>query len=138
MKIMILSSMTFAKGMLETKKKLEENNHEVYLSQDAELYRDKPELKNDYDQELKHSSELDSLREGFDKVEKSDAVLVLNYGKNGIKGYIGASVLMELGAAYFLNKKIFLLNPVDKSQKCALEIDMIKPIILNGNIEELK
>ena len=51
------------------------------------------------------------MKDGFNQVVDSDAVLVCNYTKNNIKGYyLGTSVLMELAVAYYHNKNIFFLT----------------------------
>ena len=68
----------------------------------------------------------------------SDAILVLNYDKKGIKNYIGGNTLMEIGFAHILNKKIFLLNPIPDIDFYKSEIEATKPIILNGNLSNLK
>lgn len=39
------------------------------------------------------------------KIENSDAVLIMNHEKKGIKGYIGSNTLMELSIALYLKKK---------------------------------
>src|SRR3989344_7809336 len=46
----------------------------------------------------------------FKKIVKGDSILVINNTKHGVKGYIGGNVLMEMAIAYFLKKKIFILN----------------------------
>lgn len=52
----------------------------------------------------------DFIRENFDNIAKSDAILIINNEKNGVRGYIGANVLMEIGFAFHLDKKIYLWN----------------------------
>jgi len=47
----------------------------------------------------------------YDAITKSDAILVLNFDKNGVKNYIGGNTLMEMGFAHVNDKKVFLLNP---------------------------
>jgi hypothetical protein len=138
MKIMICGSATFAKELLETKKQLEKQGHKVLLTDDMEHYSETPDTKLDFEAELKMSIEQDVLRQGLKKVAESDAILVLNHEKNGIKGYLGPSVIMELGLAYHLNKKIFLLNKVDRKQSYALEIELIKPTILEGELTKIR
>jgi uncharacterized membrane protein (UPF0127 family) len=53
---------------------------------------------------------------------KSDAVLVLNYDRKGIKNYIGGNTLMEIGFAHVLNKKIYLMNPIPEIEFYKSEI----------------
>ena len=138
MKIMICASITFAKSMLEIKEKLEKQGHTVLISDDAPFYSESPETKLSFDEELKLAKEQDILNKALNKVSQSDAILVLNYEKNNIKGYLGTSVLMELAVAYHLKKKIFLLNEIDKTQNYALEVELINPVILNGDLEKIK
>ncbi len=52
------------------------------------------------------------IRTNFENIAKGDAILVVNGEKNGIAGYIGANVLMEIGLAFYLRKEIYLWNPV--------------------------
>ena len=70
-------------------------------------------------------------------VNRSDAVLVLNFDKNGVENYIGGNTLMELGIAYIHDKKIFLLNPVPKMMYTE-EINSLEPIVINGSLELIK
>lgn len=70
------------------------------------------------------------------KIEKSDKVLVANYSKNGIDGYIGPNSLIELAFGYALGKELYLLNEPGE-QSCKPEILGMQPIILNGEIENL-
>ncbi len=73
----------------------------------------------------------------FRKIVRGDAILVLNYEKNGIFGYIGANVLMEMGVAFFGKKNIFVLNrPSDKLNNLE-EIYGMLPVFLEGDIGAL-
>lgn len=139
MRIMICGSMTFAKEMLETKQKLEELGHEVNVPLDIESHVKNPKLIDDLESNYKHAQETDIMKACFDLIAKSDAILVLNPPKNGIKGYIGTSSLMEIGLAHYLNKKIFLLNPFPKSSsyRWAHEVEIIKPVIINGELDKI-
>lgn len=73
----------------------------------------------------------------FEKVNWSDAILVLNYDKNNIIGYIGGNTLMEIGVAFFLKKKIYLLNLIPEISYKE-EIIGMKPIIINGDLSIIK
>ena len=72
----------------------------------------------------------------FKEIKKSDAILVLNYDKKGIKNYVGGNVLIEMAFAYILDKKIFMLNPVPE-MSYADEIFAMKPVVLNGNLKKI-
>jgi hypothetical protein len=76
----------------------------------------------------------------MDYIAESDAVLVLNYPKNGIKGYVGTSTLMEIGLAYYMGKKIFLLFPVPHSSEArwAHEVKITNPFVINGDFSKVR
>lgn len=137
MKITVGGSMVFAKEQLDAKKELEEKGHEVLTTDDIEDYVNKPSIKQSFEEELKLCLEYDITRSFFKKIEESDALLVCNFPKKGIDGYLGTSVLMEIGLAYHLNKKIYLMFDVDKTQGYALEIAIIQPTILNGDLNKI-
>lgn len=140
MKIMICGSMTFAKEMIDTKRKLEDLGHTVFVPSDTESHLEDPSLIDNLEENYKHTIKKDVLRKCFDLITKSDAVLVLNYIKNGIEGYVDTSSLMEIGLAYYLGKKIFLLNfiPKAKDARWAHELKIIQPVIINGDLELIR
>jgi len=72
----------------------------------------------------------------LEKIKKSDAILVANYDKHGIKGYIGANTFLEMAFAYALDKKIFLLNPIPE-QENKIEIMGLMPIVVEGKLDAL-
>jgi hypothetical protein len=47
-------------------------------------------------EDTEHCEKFDVTMDHFKKIENSDAILVVNYHKNGIDGYVGGSVLMEI------------------------------------------
>jgi|SRR3990167_2822748 len=77
-----------------------------------------------------------AMRDHFVKITWADAVLVPNIVKNGIPGYIGPNTLMEMGLALFLNKKIYLLNPIPNIESQE-EILGINPIVLDGDLTKI-
>ena len=135
MKIMICGSMTFAKEMLDAKQRLEGMGHDVLITSDAEDCVDNPGLNMDWVHCL--SKNID--KECFDKIAESDAILVMNYPKDGIDGYVGGATLMEIGLARHFNNKIFLLHdiPSEEDLRYSFEIRLTNPIVLNGDIERI-
>ena len=129
--------MQFAKEMLTAKEILEIKGHSIVMSQDVAHYSENPNTKEVFNNELKQAQKGNSLYEGLERVAESDALLILNYLKNGVEGYIGTSVLMEIGLGYYLKKKIYFLYPIDKNQKYALEIALVDPIILAGDLNKV-
>lgn len=54
-------------------------------------------------------------RRHFDKIRRSDAILVLNYSMGKSRNYIGGSTFGEIAVAFFLGKRIFLVNPLPRN-----------------------
>jgi len=127
--------MYFAKEMLEIKQKLEEVDNFVIVASTVYDCLKNPEL----NMNLKYCLEKDTMQGHFNNISESDAILVLNYEKNGIQGYVGGSVLMEMAVAKHLNKKIFLLYPPPKIEdlRYSLEIQLTKPVVLNGDLTKI-
>lgn len=134
MRIVVGGSMVFAKDQLEAKVSLEALGHEVLVTDDIEDYVDSPAIKASFEEELKISLEYDIMRSFFNKIEESDGLLIVNNKKRGIEGYLGTSVLMEMGLAYYLKKKVYLVNPIDMDQGYALEVALINPVVLSGDL----
>lgn len=129
--------MHFSKEMLEAKKKLEELGHIAEVPCDAqEFAADFAMTTDNHEKNYKWCIDNDIIRKCFNSIAESDAILLLNYPKNGLDGYVGASGLMEIGLAYYLNKKIFLLYPPPPPEevKYSHEILIMQPIILNGDL----
>ena len=115
MRITIVGSSVFAKEMVEYRDKLiamghENNLHEHYVAQARGEMKDVIERMNKEHANVK--IENDYIRYHYNEIVGDDAILVLNFDKNGIENYIGGNTLMELGFAHVHNKKIFLLNPI--------------------------
>lgn len=140
MKIASLGSMTFAKQMKDTKAALEVLGHEAVVPVDTEMCIANPTHIDDLDADYKHCVEKNIMREQFKIVESADAVLVLNYRKNDVEGYVGTSSLMEVGLAHHLGKKIFLLNKVPKPNEArwAHEVRIMQPTTILGDLKKIK
>lgn len=134
--ITLCSSMTFVDKLFEIKKELEKLGHKVLISEFAEKYKGK----NIEEQEklaIYHKNEKNAIIEHYDKIKKSDAILVINITKRGINNYIGGNTLMEIGFAYVLNKKIFLLNTIPEIDYYKSEIQAVKPVVINNELNKI-
>lgn len=136
MKIALCASMVFTERMLETKQELEQRGHEVFVSGFADAYVGKTEKEKE-ELTLFHKNRKDAIREFWEKIKKSDAILVLNFDRRGVKNYIGGNALMEIGFAHVLNKKIFLMNPVPEIEYYQSEIEAVKPVIIHGDLSKI-
>lgn len=141
--IVICSSASFYKEVVEVEEKLKELGFKIVIpltankmkkmnNFDPEVY--KTLYKNPYD--YKRKAYL--TKKHFIEIEKGDCILVANYTKNGKEGYIGGAVLGEMNLAFYLKKKIYILNPIDKTSTFEEEIYGMLPVILNGDLEKIK
>ncbi|MGB2762310.1 MAG: hypothetical protein WBC21_02075 [Minisyncoccales bacterium] len=143
MKITICSSAFFTKESYEIKKRLEEENHLIFIwSQEIEVNGNAVSMKY-YHAMRKNNLTEDLLKlkkslidEHIERIKNSDAVLVLNFDKNGIKNYIGGNTFLEMGFAYILGKKIFLLNPIPDINYRE-EIEAMRPVVLYGDLSKI-
>ena len=116
MKIVICGSSTFREKMLEYRDRLAALGHEPVVHPDYEaiVRGEKPELLRQINggEHFKAKKEQGYIKWYHNEIAGSDAILVLNFDKKGIKNYIGGNTLMEIGFAHVNDKKIFLLNEI--------------------------
>ena len=130
--ISICGSMQFFQRMRHLKRDLEMQDYSVFLPEAEEsesYYKTLP------------ASERPALKQKFidahlKKIRASDAVLIANYEKRGVRGYIGPNTLMEIAFAYALRKPIFLLEPMAE-QPCKDEVDGLAAACINGRLDSL-
>jgi len=79
----------------------------------------------------------DSIRIYWGIIKNSDAILVANYEKDGISGYIGGNAFLEMGFAHVLKKRIFLLNGIPE-MNYRDEIRAMQPIVLGGDLSKIE
>jgi len=144
MRITICSSAFFARETFKIKEKLKEKGFEVLVYPQkvkvngkvidiTEFY--KMRKKNLTQDLLKIKQRL--IKEHIKRIERSDAILVLNFDKDGKEGYIGGNTFLEISIAYYLKKKIFLWKKPSKNLPYFEEIMALKPKIINEDIEKI-
>jgi hypothetical protein len=137
MKIYILGSNIFMSEMVKITDYLIKIGYDARLHPDYRLLVSGELNQEGEGHEIKIKN--DYLTQNYLNILECDAVLLVNNEKNGIKNYVGGNGLMELGQAYVNNKKIFLLNNLpNKEVKYLDEIISVKPICLDGELENIK
>lgn len=76
------------------------------------------------------------ISEHFKKIETSDAILVVNPDKHGVKNYIGGNTFLEMGVAFYLQKKIFILYDMPQMDY-TLELAAMHPVMLHGDVTRI-
>ncbi len=130
--------MTFAPQLVALQKKLEALGHTAFIPSDTEKHIADSTLHEDLERDNQHAEETDIFRDHANFIEQSDAILVLNFDKNGIAGYCGVSVLMEISLAYYLRKKIFLLQAIASTERYADDVKVLGAIVIDGDITKIK
>jgi hypothetical protein len=142
MRIVICSSASFYKKVVEIAAELEKLGYEVAVPSavrhmqesgdfDVNHYKTWFQNKDDY---YKKTS---LIREHFKEITAGDVVLVLNYEKHGVKNYIGGNVLVEMAVAFYLNKPIYVLNELPEESSFLEEIISLGSISLHGKLQNL-
>jgi len=147
MKITLCGSIAFYDEMFQIKQKLEELGHEIKLPP-VEIKDETGKMISVKEYYAKRKSETDdnswiwerkkeAIRAHFGKIEWGDAILVLNHDKNNIPNYIGANTLLEMGLAFHLNKKIFLLKSIPEISYKE-EILGIGPEVIDEDLSKIR
>lgn len=131
MKIFIICSKSFYGRIPEIDKVLRECGHETFM---PNCY-DCPEMEAKYRGTSEHAKFKAAMFKQSEKIiSQMDAVLVLNYDKNGQKNYIGGATFIEVYDAFRLCKKIFFFNELPEGM---LHDELIgfSPIVINGDLK---
>lgn len=137
MKIGVAGSMQYTEKMVEIVKRLEAMGHEAFTSKFADAYLGKDDEEKEKIK-LDHKYNYDAIREFWKPMQGADALVVANYDKHGIKNYIGGNAFLEMGFAYVLGQKIYVMNPIPDMPYYGTEIIAMKPIVLNGDLSKIK
>ena len=143
MKITICGSVAFAEEIVAAQEKLEAKGIETVVPNRIENYLGDTPLKQRVSgwstiEGAQRKRERNLIKGYYEEIAKSDAILVINQEKMGIKNYIGGNSFLEMGFAYILNKPIYLLNPIPDELKIFYEeVVAMQPIILNGDLDSI-
>jgi hypothetical protein len=136
MKIFIICSKRFYRNIPEIQKILEEVGHDVVLPNSY----DKPgeEERRRALSSLDHATwKAEMIRLSEKKIQGIDAVLVLNFEKDGVENYIGGATFIEMYDAFRLGKKIFIYNDIPKGILHD-EIIGFMPIVINKDLSKVQ
>ena len=134
MKIFLICSKSFYDKIPYFEEKLNELGHEITK---PNCY-DAPNTESKYRGTSEHAKWKASMFKHSEEVIKNmDAVLVLNYDKNGYKNYIGGATFLEIYDAFRLGKKIFFVNDLPDGM---LKDELIgfDGLVINGDLSKIK
>ena len=136
MKILIICSKAFYEKIEPIKEKLGSMGHVIEL---PNSYYDGNVEEKAWKQGAKAHSEFKAkmFKMSKERIGQMDAVLTLNFDKNGKKNYIGGATFLELYEAFMQNKKIYLYNNIPEGMLYD-EISGFSPIVINGDLNLIK
>ena len=137
MRIVICGSMTFSKRMIEVKKELIEHGHTVVLPKFTKDYAESESVDYMHAESVKNKVKHALIHSHFNEIKQCDAILIINETRHKIDNYIGGNSFLEMGFAYVLSKKIFLLNPIP-NMIYADEIKAMQPLVINGDFNKIR
>ena len=109
MKILLICSKVFYDKLTYYKHLLEYNGHKVYMPN----CWDAPETEAKYRGTPQHKEfKAKMFKQSEETIKNMDAVLVLNFNKNGQENYIGGATFLEIYDAFRMNKKIYFVNNI--------------------------
>ena len=132
MKIFLICSKNFYNKIPDIKIALEQKGHEISL---PNCYDDPAtESRQKALGENEHSKwKAKMLNHSTNVINENDAVLVLNFEKNGILNYIGGATFLEMYDAFRLGKKIYMYNNIPEGI-LKDEIAGFNPIVIFGDL----
>jgi hypothetical protein len=134
MVIAICGSMEFANRMLTVARELEAKGHTVLCPEDTESLAQHAVPRT---LRARQKKERELIKKHYLKIKASDAILVLNFNKQGKPGWIGANTFLEIGFAHVLGRKIYLLNPPPDNPYIRDEIMSIEVETLLGSLDNI-
>jgi hypothetical protein len=131
--ITICSSMTLADRIREVQAELESLGHTVYIPVENEQF-DYLEASDAARAQLKRDHDL--IREHWRKIQRSEAILVLNEDVKGVPSYVGGNSFLEMGFAHILDLPIYMMQAVP-DMPYQSEMAAMDPDIIDGDLSRI-
>ena len=131
--ITICSSMTLAERIRAVQGELESLGHTVYIPVENDQF-DYLEASDAERAELKREHDL--IREHWRKIQRSEAILVLNEDAKGIASYVGGNSFLEMGFAHILDLPIYMMQAVPEMPYQS-EMAAMDPTVIDGDLRRI-
>lgn len=136
MKIFLCCSKYIYNKVPPIKEALEKQGHQITLPNSYEAPLMEEEIKKQGKEEHANwKGNMINLQN--EKIDKNEAILVLNMEKHGQANYIGGATFLEIFKAWEKGKKIFLFNEIPEGM-LRDELSAFKPIIINQDLSKIK
>lgn len=143
MKITLCSSAAFYKELLEIREELEKLGFDTLVPLSAEEMKAVGDfttgrIKTWYKNPADFHKKTAYVEAHLKKIDQGDVILVINLEKNGITGYIGGNVLLEIFYAWLQKKPVYIMNSVNHDLPCYEEVMGMNPIFIDGDLSKIK
>jgi hypothetical protein len=136
MKIFIACSKHFYYRIPEIKEELEKAGHIITLPNSFnEPLKEESMKKKGLEYHAKWKGEM--IKKNNKNIEPNDALLILNFNKNGEDNYIGGATFLEAYHAFEMNKKIFFYNSLPENKYFKDELIGFNPTIINKDLSKI-
>lgn len=136
--IFLCASMAFYKELVAIEKQLVEKGFNVQIPVSAQIMKKENNFEVDHFKGgFTHERKREFIHKNFREIAKGDCILVINNEKNGVKGYIGANVLMEIGLAFYLKKKIYIWNLIETTAPYKEELEAFAVEVINQDLDRV-
>jgi hypothetical protein len=143
MKITICASLDFSHEIGQIAEQLKSLGHEVLLPATAEeiieggITLEEIKAAKESGKIVDRAIKNNAIKGHYKKILIADAVLILNYDKKGVAGYIGGNTFLEVGFAYVNDKPIYVWQDLPQISYRD-ELDAMQPIIINKDLSKIK
>lgn len=135
MNIFIVGSKYCFDKMAPVKEALEKAGHSITLpSSYLDPFKELEMSKAEDDAYMVYKQQ--KLHEQTERVAANEAILVMNFEKNGQPNYIGGATFLEVFKAWELGKKIFFYNPLPKGMLYD-ELRGMGSLVIHGDLTKI-
>lgn len=134
MKILLICSKRFYPNIPPIQEQLEAMGHNIFLPNSYTFPEKEAELRGTPGHAAWKAS---MIKRSESRIQQMDAVLVLNYDKDGYKNYIGGATFLEIYDAFRFNKKIYMMNDIPEGM---LKDELIgfSPMVIHQDLTCIK
>jgi hypothetical protein len=135
-KVFVCASRSSYHLVAKVREDLERRGHRVTLPNNFDDPEREEAIKRSQPQEAYVAWKAEMLRLQASKVAANDAVLVLNFDKDGQHNYLGGATFLEVFKAWELGKGIFFFNALPEGILHD-ELTAMAPIVIDGDLNRV-
>ncbi len=141
--ITICSSASHYRQALKIQKQLQKMGFTVHVPSTALIMEktgnfNTKNYKTWYQNSADYSKKTKLMQDHINLIKNSNAVLITNFTKNGLKGYIGGNVLIEMAFAWHYQIPLYVYNNISEDMPLKEEIYAFQAKFINTNLSQIQ